>query len=248
MKEKVVAVLYGFACHAVFMLAVVVMAHSLFWGLSNSFAPIGGSYGRLINLLLLVQFPIIHSALLTDKGRHFLSRMAPFGLGRDLTTTIFSLIASLQLLAVFLFWTPSQQIWYLPKGWPYVFSLTLYCAAWAFLIKALHDAGLALQSGFLGWGSVVRGRKPQYGSFPRKGLFRNCRQPVYLGFLLVLVFAPVWTLDHLIMLSLWGAYCFFGPKLKERRFLKWYGNGFKEYQENVPYFLPSISACKTRRS
>ena len=58
------------------------------------------------------------------------------------------------------------------------------------LLKAVIDAGLALQTGFLGWWAAARGRAPLDPPMPLRGLFRPCRQPIYVAFTLTLWTVP----------------------------------------------------------
>jgi protein-S-isoprenylcysteine O-methyltransferase Ste14 len=116
----------------------------------------------------------------------------------------------------------------------------VYLLAWVFLIKALLDAGLELQTGALGWRAVLHGRKPVYPPLPTRGTFRFLRQPVYLGFLLTLWTGPVWTPDHLVIALVWTVYCLVGPRLKERRYHRLFGEAFEEYRLRVPYMLPKL--------
>ncbi len=115
-----------------------------------------------------------------------------------------------------------------------------FAAAWVFLLKAIVDGGLATQTGALGWWAVFRGRAPRYPTFATRGTFALCRQPIYLAFALLLWTAPTWTLDRPLLGLLWSAYCVFGPRLKERRYLAWHGTAYRAYQERVAYFLPRV--------
>jgi protein-S-isoprenylcysteine O-methyltransferase Ste14 len=114
----------------------------------------------------------------------------------------------------------------------------LFAASWLVLGKALMDAGLALQTGALGWMAVARGRLPRFASFPTQGLFRWVRQPVYIGFALTLWTGPVWTPDRLVLAIAWTAYCVAAPRLKERRMSRRYGADYERYRSKVPYMLP----------
>lgn len=237
-RRRAIAFSYGLVCHLCFALGVGLMAYGLFWGLSRSLCPVGGTVGRLFNLVLVLQFPLLHSFLLSESGRGWLRLLAPREYSADLQTTLFALVAALQLIAVFCFWTPTETIWFEPQGKVLLYWSTLFVASWLFLMRSLFDAGLELQSGYLGWSSLYRGKVPKYPGLPTTGVFRFCRQPIYLSFFLIIISAPVWTLDHAILAMIWGSYCFLGPIFKEARFLRWYGSAFREYQTKVPYWLP----------
>lgn len=252
--QRAVALAYGIVCHALFGIAIATMIVSIFTGLSWGIGSFEGRAAWVANLLLVVQFPLLHSWLLSARGRAFLDRMAPLGLGRDLGTTSYATISSLQLLATFGLWSPSGIVWLHAEGAVLLVSTGLYAGSWLLLLKAMSDAGLDLQSGFRGWGAVVRNRRPRWKPFPTHGLYRFTRQPVYVAFFLTLWTAPLWTPDRLLLAAGWSLYCGIGPLFKERRCLRFEGERFHRYQSLVPYWLPSprarsipplASACAT---
>lgn len=232
------AIAFGILTHMVFALSVIVMVLGLYSGLRSGHGHLHGWYAVIGNALLLVQFPAVHSFLLSAQGRRALARFAPRKIGGDLAPTTYVLVASLQLLGTFWLWSPSGIMLFNPVGGAHWTALVVFVASWIFLIKALTDSGLALQTGFLGWSSVARGKRPDYGDFPQHGLFRIIRHPVYLGFALVLWTTPVHTLDVVILAALWTVYCVSGPLFKESRFYRWYGQRYARYRNEVPYMLP----------
>jgi protein-S-isoprenylcysteine O-methyltransferase Ste14 len=236
--RRIVALGYGTATHTLFVAGVGLMLVNLHQGMLWGQGRLAGPAALAANLALAVQFPLVHSLLLSRRGRAVLARLAPRPLGQDLTTTVFAAIAALQLVLTFLLWSPSGVVWWAPTGRAAGLHTALYAAAWLVLLRAMSDAGLARQTGSLGWTAAFRGRPPAYGPFPTTGLFRVVRQPVYLAFALTLWTGPVWTPDRLALASGWTAYCILAPRLKERRYLRWYGEAFARYRRRVPYMLP----------
>jgi len=232
------AVSMGVLCHAVFLLAVGSMGLALATGLQLGRGTLPGGLGFAADLLLVLQFPLLHSALLSHRGRPWLHRLSPVGYGRTLGPSTYVLLGSLQLLLAFWCWTPSGIVWHTPTGATGGLQYALFGAAWLFLGRALWDAGLGLQSGAVGWWSLLRGTPVDYGGMPTGGLFARCRQPIYLGFALVMLTAPTWTPDWLLLASGWTAYCVTGPRLKESRWERRFGDPFRAYRSTVPYFLP----------
>ena len=237
-RRVAAAVAMGALCHSAFALAVASMAWSLAEGLQIGRGRLPGVAGVVANGLLVLQFPLLHSFLLSARGRSLLSRLSPVGSGRTLAPTTYVLVASLQLLATFHAWTPSGIVWHEPHGAVAALQYAVFAAAWVFLIKSLSDAGLAMQSGAAGWWALLRGRRVEYGAMPTGGLFAVCRQPIYLGFALVLWTAPAWTADWFVLASTWSAYCVVGPRLKEARWERTFGQQFRAYRATVPYLLP----------
>ena len=124
-------------------------------------------------------------------------------------------------------------------------TAVIYAAAWLLLLTSIVNAGFPLQVGLLGWWAVARGRKPIYPPMPRRGLFRLCRQPIYVAFALTLWTVPVWTPDQLAVAIVLTLYCVVGPLFKEVRFERLLGAEFTNYRRHVPYWLlwprPTIS-------
>lgn len=234
-RAMVMAVL----CHTMFAAAVGSLVVALATGFQLGCGR-AGSWAIVANGLLLAQFPVIHSLLLTGPGRRLLARLSPVGHGRTLTITTYAIAASAQLLLTVWAWSPSGIVWHRPTGFGGGAQWVLFVGAWVFLQKALWDAGLAVQSGAAGWLALFRGRAVDWGPMPTTGLFASCRQPIYLGFALVLWTAPVWTPDWLALAAAWSVYCVVGPRWKEARWQRQFGPQFVAYRETVPYLLPRM--------
>ena len=228
----------GFLCHLIFAAAILSMVYAMFFGLSHGLGALPYPLALVGNLALLLQFPLLHSLLLTKRGGRILGRLIPGRHGASLSTTTYAIIASLQLLALFWLWTPSGIIWWQAEGAALYVVTTLYALAYLLLGKAVFDGGLDLQSGALGWLSLLADRAPRFPDMPTLGLFRRIRQPIYLAFACTLWTVPTWTPDQLALASLWTAYCVFAPVLKERRFRRRYGARWERYRAQVPYMVP----------
>ena len=235
-----VAVVYGLIVHFAFGAAVAAMVVAMFFGLSESLGRVPWPWAFATNTMLILQFPVIHSLLLTKSGRGFLSRLAPHGFGQTLATTSYAIIASVQLLMLFALWTPSDIVWWRAEGLAFWVICSTYAAAWLLLIKASYDAGAEVQSGALGWMSLFQKIKPVFPDMPVGGLFKFIRQPIYVSFALTLWTVPVWTPDQFVLAVAFTTYCLLAPRWKEQRFQERYGERFEEYKANTPYALPRI--------
>jgi len=232
----------GAACHALFALAVLAMIVAMFLGLSEGIGAVPWPWAALANAALIAQFPLIHSLLLTRHGGWVLSRLIPGGHGETLATTTYAIIASAQLLGLFVFWTPSGVVWWRAEGALLWVFTAAYGASWLLLLKASFDAGAEVQSGALGWMSLMGRIRPVFPDMPTAGLFRVVRQPIYVAFALTLWTVPVWTPDQLALAVSYTVYCLVAPRLKERRFAARYGDRFDRYRAAVPYALPRLTA------
>ena len=236
-----IAFFYGLICHVTFAAAVLAMMVAMFFGMSESLGRVLAPWAIFANIVLALQFPLTHSLLLSKRGGQVLAKLAPRAFGPTLATTTYAIIASVQLLALFAFWTPSGIIWWQAEGVAFAIICGLYASSWLLLIWASYDAGAEVQSGALGWMSLAQNIKPVFPEMPTKGLFSVIRQPIYVSFALTTWTVPVWTPDQLCLAIALTAYCLWAPRLKERRFTKRYGADFATYKRDVPYAIPRLS-------
>ena len=236
--RTLVALCYGLVCHLCFALGVGTMMVAMYFGMSRSLGGLSAPWSWVANAALLVQFPLLHSLLLTARGRSLLTRLAPSGTGSTLAPTTYVTIAAIQIFALFALWSPSETIWWQARGVALAIVAPLYAGSWLLLGKSMADAGLALQTSSLGWFALLRGRKPVYPPMPVTGLFRLSRQPIYVAFTLTLWTVPTWTPDQLVVAAAFTLYCLIAPLFKEARFRRIYGSAFDTYSRTVPYWLP----------
>ncbi|MEO0822862.1 MAG: isoprenylcysteine carboxylmethyltransferase family protein [Pseudomonadota bacterium] len=239
-RDQALALLWGALCHTLFAAAVGAMIWAMWWGMSRSLGTVPQPWSWLANILLLLQFPLLHSVLLTPLGRRLVARLGPPGRGVTLATTTFTIIASLQLLALFLFWTPTGVVWWRAEGALLWILTALYASCFLLLMKANWDAGPEVQSGLLGWAALLRGVRPVFPPLPVGGIYRFLRHPIYLAFALTTWTVPTWTPDQLLLASVLTAYCALGPRLKERRLAERFGDAWQAYRARTPFWLPRI--------
>ena len=232
------AVLAGLLCHGLFIAGVAMMIWQMHGGMAGTFGRLPPPWSIAANGLMLMQFPLGHTALLTRPGQALLRRLAPPGMGGTLLPTSYVAVAAAQTLLLFSLWTPSGIVWWQAGGFTRMLLEAAYGASWLLLGKAIFDAGLGLQTGFIGWGAVFTGGKPAYPPMPTGGLFRFSRQPIYFAFTLTVWTVPVWTPDQLAIALVLSAYCVAGPLHKEMRFRQIFGADFAAYQQGHSYFLP----------
>jgi protein-S-isoprenylcysteine O-methyltransferase Ste14 len=194
------------------------------------------------DIILLAQFPVIHTLLLRPAGRRFLASLFPGELGKHLITTTFVIAASLQLLILFLLWSHIGTSQWEPSGTLRAIWIGAYATSWALLAITMTNAGLSTQMGYLGWTAVFRGQSPQYPTFPKHGFHKICRHPVYFSMALVSCTGPIWNFDHALITVVFLTYCVLGPKAKEHRLLATHGPEFEKYLRETPFF-PTPASC-----
>lgn len=238
--HRLVALCYGAACHGLFVAAILSAMLAMYSGmLRPGLLHWPFPLAVLWDSLLLLQFPLLHSFFLSKSGTRVLTSLAPHNLASDLSTTLFTIVASAQMLLLYTAWSPIGPVLWQATGGIKIGLTLAYLGAWLFLGRAMSDSGLSTQTGFLGWSAVYRGDKPRYPDMPDRGLFHHTRHPIYLAFASIVWLVPIWTPDQLALALWFTLYCLLGPLHKERRFQKRYGQRFADYREQVPYFLPT---------
>lgn len=267
--EKGLSVLYGAFSLLLFLISVVVMMVALYNGLNFGFGRLSGWSRIVVNSLLIVQFPLLHSLLLSRTGRAIFSacikrssvakfyevatrisssgaedtfeasssKLPPGRLRAHLQPTTYVVVASIQILIVFLLWSPSRIVFWEARGFIWILHVACFLVAWVALGRSMWDGHLGIQTGYIGWLSVWRDLpKVPWPDLPIKGMFRICRQPIYFSFMLTLWSGPVWTADKVCVGLIWSAYCYWGPRLKEQRLSQRFGKQFDDYCSRVPYW------------
>ncbi|MEO0865328.1 MAG: isoprenylcysteine carboxylmethyltransferase family protein [Pseudomonadota bacterium] len=232
------ALTLGVVVHVLFAAAVLAMMLAMAFGMSRSLGAVPWPWAGLANVALVVQFPLVHSFLLTGRGGKLLARLWPGAHGGTVASSTFALIASAQLLALFALWTPTGIVWWQADGALWWGILAVYGLSWVLVVLTTWDAGIEVQSGALGWMSLLARRKPVYPDMPETGTFRVVRQPIYLSFALTLWLVPTWTPDQLFLALCYTAYCVLAPRRKEARFAARYGDRFAAYRARTPYMNP----------
>ena len=240
-QEKVIAIIYGLFCHGIFVAAGLLMFFTLFFGFSTQITPLEKFSGLPLNIILLLQFPLLHSFLLSKKGKMFLRLFYSRRFSGKLDTTIYATIASAQLFLLFFFWKPSGILLWKAEGVFYILLTFCYLLGWLLLTVSSFQAGLSVQTGALGWVSVFRNINVKYPNMSNFGLFRIIRHPIYFSFSIILWASPYFTVDKIIVAIIYTIYCVSAPHFKERRFVAIYGEKFLTYRGRTPYFIPRLS-------
>ncbi len=206
----------------------------LLYGLPQP-VPRGGLAPLALDLLLAVQFALSHSLLARGFGRRLLNR--PFGPAAE--RPLYVLITGLSLCLLVLAWRPSGPLLW---EWP----------GWTRLIpRILQLGGLAL----VAWGSLVVGsgqllglphlraletgaREPQT-EFTALPPYSQIRQPINLGFLLLIVGMPEVSLDRLVLALVFIVWIFLVAPIEERD-LEIEHDGYASYRERTPRWLPRM--------
>jgi protein-S-isoprenylcysteine O-methyltransferase Ste14 len=239
--SRLLALLYGAACYAVFLLAFLyAIAFVAGAGVPkhvDNGVPTTLPAALAINLVLLSLFAIQHSGMARPAFKRWWTRLVPAPVERS----TFVLASSLVLVLLFWQWRPLPLvIWEVDGaaarralyglsaiGWLLVLAST-------FLINHFDLFGLR-QVWF-----HARGRCPDLETpFVTRAFYRIVRHPIMLGFLIAFWATPKMSLGHLLFALATTGYILVAVKfLEERDLVAQYGETYRDYQRRVPMLLP----------
>jgi protein-S-isoprenylcysteine O-methyltransferase Ste14 len=80
------------------------------------------------------------------------------------------------------------------------------------------------------------------------GVYGIVRHPLYVAGLIIFTFSPRMTVNNLTITVLADLYFIFGMFIEERRFLKIFGDQYREYMTKVPRMIPRIFSSQSGRN
>ena len=82
-------------------------------------------------------------------------------------------------------------------------------------------------------------RKPYGGPrFRERLLYRVCRHPLMLGFLVAFWFTPTMTVGHLFFAGVSTIYILVALRIEEATLIELHGDAYRDYQKRVRMLLP----------
>jgi protein-S-isoprenylcysteine O-methyltransferase Ste14 len=79
------------------------------------------------------------------------------------------------------------------------------------------------------------------------GVYGIVRHPMYLAGILVFTLNPHITVNSLTITVLADLYFLFGMFIEERRFIRIFGDQYREYMKRVPRLIPRLFPVERRR-
>lgn len=204
-------------------------------GLRPAPAP-GFAPGALaLDLALVLQFALSHSLLARGAGRRLLNR--PYGPAAERPLYVLVSGASLCLLA--LAWRGSGPLLWEWSGWTRAIPWTVQAAGFGLVAWSSMVVGGSMLLGLPHLRAIESGQPEPNAEFTALPPYAFVRQPVNLGFLLVLLGMPAVSLDLLVMGVGMAGWILLATPFEERD-LEVEFDGYAAYRERTPRWLPRL--------
>jgi len=188
----------------------------------------------LINLALLGLFAVQHTIMARPAFKRWWTTIIPIASERS----TFVLITSLLLVLLVWQWRPMPTVLWNVEGAGAWLLYGISGIGWGIVLLATflidHFDLFGLRQSWLHFtGQPYRGPR-----FRERSLYRLCRHPLMLGFLIAFWFTPIMTVGHLFFAGVSTAYILLALRIEEATLIELHGDAYRDYQKRVRMLLP----------
>jgi protein-S-isoprenylcysteine O-methyltransferase Ste14 len=235
--------LYGVACHVLFLATYAYMAGFV----GNLLVPrsidepAGGQVGWavLANLLLLAAFGVQHSIMARQGFKEVWTRVVP----RPIERSTYVLASCVVLALLMWLWQPiAVVVWDVQDTVWRSLLWGLFAAGWL-MVPAVSM--MINHFDLFGTRQVwLHFRGQPYTALPFRTpmLYSRVRHPLYIGWALAFWATPTMTVGHLIFAGVLTGYMALAAVVEERDLVSFYGRQYEAYRQRVPMFVPTLKA------
>lgn len=199
-------------------------------------------------ILIFLIFALIHSITVTRWFKHICKRTLGDTFMRVWYRAFYNAVSFFTVLIAlyFIAQVPDQELWIAPP-WLHWSMRVIQLAGLAF--GALAFEYLDTWE-FMGFEQVWRylSRREVAGNIEgltdkelvTSGVYGIVRHPLYLAGIIIFTFNPNITMNGITITILADLYFIFGMFIEERRFLRIFGDQYREYMKRVPGMIPRL--------
>jgi protein-S-isoprenylcysteine O-methyltransferase Ste14 len=198
--------------------------------------------------LIFLSFAFIHSVTVSHRFKDYCRRAFGETFMRAWYRFLYTMVSGITVVIAlfFIIQVPDRVLWD-PPGWLRWSLHGVQVAGGLFGMRAFEylDAWE-----FLGFRQAWRyfARKETAGNIEgltekdliMTGVYGIVRHPVYVAGIVVVTFSPRFTVNNLTFTVLADLYFLFGMLIEERRFLRIFGDRYRQYMRTVPRMFPRI--------
>ncbi len=239
--KRLIALLYGVVCYAVFFAAFLYLIGFL----SNLLVPRSVDVGPeapltvalVINLILIALFGIQHTVMARPGFKQAWTKIVP----KSVERSTYVLISSLLLVLLYWAWRPIDSvIWQLDAAWAQNLMWAVFFGGFLLVLLSTfvidHFDLFGLRQVWLNF------RQTTYtnSGFKVTFFYKFVRHPLYVGWIMSFWGAPTMTAGHLLFAVGMTGYILIAIRYEERDLVKFLGEDYVRYKEKVPMLIPKL--------
>lgn len=238
---KGIAFLYGSVAYLIFFVtfcyAIAFVGDFFVSKTIDSGIPTSTANALFVNVVLLGVFAVQHSIMARPGFKRWWTRLVP----RCVERSTYVLIASLCLILLYWQWRPMVQVvWDVQNPVGRTLCQALFWLGWLLVLAGTlmidHFELFGLRQIFF----YIRGEEYAEIEFKEPLLYKYCRHPIMLGFLIAFWATPRMTAGHILFSVATTAYILLAIQFEEHDLITAHGEKYKEYRGRTSMLLPMM--------
>jgi protein-S-isoprenylcysteine O-methyltransferase Ste14 len=191
----------------------------------------------LINVAMIATFGLQHSVMARQEFKRRWTQIVPWPAERS----VYVLVASIILIALFLLWRPIEGTVWDARGTALELPLWIaFALGWGIVLLSTfllnHFELFGLQQAWF----HMRGRESTRPVFRKPLFYKYVRHPLYAGFFLAFWATPYMSYGHLLLAVGMSIYMLIAIQYEERDLVGLFGRDYEEYRETAGMLTPRL--------